>query len=120
MILRALVLTSCIFSTAHAVDLGPVTSAKPLFTAAMDAPPDDLVTGLLSGPMAQRIHAKYPGTRAIHMEAQVVRRFKQEGCARFSLRIVPDGLPAGAPRDMTLELNWCLDGSAPENTEAQP
>ncbi len=119
MTLLPLLLLGCLFVTSsHAVDLGTVTSAKPLFIAAMDDP-DNVATGVLSGSIAQRTRAQFPGTGAIRMEARVLRRFKQEGCARFALRMIPDALPEGAPRDMTLGMNWCLDGSIPrEGKEA--
>lgn len=114
MTLRALLLPCCfVVSTAQAVDLGAVASAKPLFAAAMDDP-DSVATGLLSGTLAQKTRAQFPGTGAIRMEARVLRRYKQEGCARFALRMIPDALPEGAPRDMTLGMNWCLDGSIPQ------
>lgn len=78
-----------------------------------------MATGLLVGPIAQQASAQFPGSGRVRMEARVLQRYEREGCARFALRVIPDGLPEGSPSDMTLSMNWCLDGTFPEPEVSQ-
>ncbi len=104
---------------AQAADLGDVASVKPLLRSALEDP-EGRAAGRLSGPMAEKARAQFPGGRGILLEARVVQRFRRDGCARFVLRVAPEVVPEGSPRDMTLNLNWCRDGSLPDPSEVRP
>ena len=97
----------------------PVPDARPLLLAAIDAP-DGRAYGLLSGPMADAITARFKATSPVYIDVSTERRYAQPGCRRLKVSFWQDGvqLPgAPAPRRQTIDfgLNYCRDGLPPRS-----
>lgn len=100
-----------VMGQAQAQETNVVTGFRPLFRAAL-VNADGHASARLEGAMAQQLRAKFPGLTDIRAEVKILRRFEQDGCARFALTISPAGLP-DIPPNMTMTINWCRDGSIP-------
>ena len=95
----------------------PAQEIRSLMVAAIDAPGGQ-ARGVLSGPLANAVRARFNATGPIHVEVSTLRRYAQPGCNRLNVRFRQDGvqLPAStAPRPQTVDfgINYCRDGSAP-------
>lgn len=96
-----------------------VSDARPLLLAAIDAP-DGRAHGVLSGPMADAITARFKATSPVYIDVSTERRYAQAGCRRLKVSFWQDGvqLPgAPAPRRQTIDfgLNYCRDGLPPRS-----
>jgi hypothetical protein len=96
-----------------------VPDARPLLLAAIDAP-DGRAHGVLSGPMADAITARFKATSPVYIDVSTERRYAQAGCRRLKVSFWQDGvqLPgAPAPRRQTIDfgLNYCRDGLPPRS-----
>ena len=117
----ALVLSSFMATAQERV---AVPDARPLLLAAIDAP-DGRAHGLLSGPMADAITARFKATSPVYIDVSTEKRYAQPGCSRLNVRFWQDGvqLPnygAGgvqAPRRQTIDfgINYCRDGKPPKS-----
>jgi len=104
---------------ANAQDRIAVFDARPLLLAAIDAP-DGRAHGVLSGPMADAITARFKATSPVYIDVSTERRYAQAGCRRLKVSFWQDGvqLPgAPAPRRQTIDfgLNYCRDGLPPRS-----
>lgn len=96
-----------------------VSDARPLLLAAIDAP-DGRAHGVLSGPMAEAITARFKATSPVYIDVSTERRYAQPGCRRLKVSFWQDGvqLPgAPSPRRQTIDfgLNYCRDGMPPRS-----
>lgn len=96
-----------------------VSDARPLLLAAIDAP-DGRAHGVLSGPMAEAITARFKATSPVYIDVSTERRYAQPGCRRLKVSFWQDGvqLPgAPGPRRQTIDfgLNYCRDGMPPRS-----
>ena len=96
-----------------------VSDARPLLLAAIDAP-DGRAHGVLSGPTADAITARFKATSPVYIDVSTERRYAQPGCRRLKLSFWQDGvqLPgAPGPRRQTIDfgLNYCRDGLPPRS-----
>jgi hypothetical protein len=96
-----------------------VPDARPLLLAAIDAP-DGRAHGVLSGPMADAITARFKATSPVYIDVSTERRYAQAGCRRLKVSFWQDGvhLPgAPGPRRQTIDfgLNYCRDGLPPRS-----
>ena len=97
----------------------PVPDARPLLLAAIDAP-DGRAYGLLSGPMADAITARFKATSPVYIDVSTERRYAQPGCRRLKVSFWQDGvqLPGEpVPRRRTIDfgINYCRDGLPPRS-----
>lgn len=97
----------------------PVADARPLLLAAIDAP-DGRAHGVLSGPMADAITARFKATSPVYIDVSTERRFAQPGCRRLKVSFWQDGvqLPGEpSPRRQTIDfgINYCRDGLPPRS-----
>ena len=111
-------------SVATAQERLAVPDARPLLLAAIDAP-DGRAHGVLSGPMADAITARFKATSPVYIDVSTERRYAQPGCRRLKVSFWQDGvlLPnANAPRRQTIEfgIDYCRDGMAPKSLKAAP
>ena len=96
-----------------------VPDARPLLLAAIDAP-DGRAHGVLSGPVADAITARFKATSPVYIDVSTERRFAQQGCRRLKVSFWQDGvqLPGEpVPRRQTIDfgLNYCRDGLPPRS-----
>ena len=96
-----------------------VPDARPLMLAAIDAP-DGRAHGLLSGPMADAITARFKATSPVYIDVVTERRYAQPGCRRLKVSFWQDGvqLPGEpGPRRRTIDfgINYCRDGLPPRS-----
>jgi hypothetical protein len=117
--LVALALIDALAQPAVAEDRLEVRDARPLLIAAIDAP-DGQAQGMLIGPLAQAISARFSASSPIHVDVSTERRYAQEGCRRLKVTFWQDGVllsGAAAPRRQTLDvsLNYCRDGRPPRS-----
>lgn len=94
-----------------------VTNARVLLIAAIDAP-DGRAHGVLTGPIADSVTARFKATSPIYVDVSTERRFAQEGCRRLKVSFWQEGvrLPGSdAPRRQMVDfgINYCRDGSPP-------
>ncbi len=113
--LSAAVLTGA----AQASERMPVTDARPLMLAAIQAS-DGAAHGVLTGEIADAISKRFSATTPIFVDVTTERRYAQAGCSRLKLSFWQDGvlLPgAKSPRKQTIEfgINYCLDGLPPKS-----
>lgn len=106
-------------TAANAQERIAVPDARPLLLAAIDAP-DGRAHGVLSGPMADAITARFKATSPVYIDVSTERRYAQPGCRRLKVSFWQDGvqLPgAPAPRRQTIDfgLNYCRDGLPPRS-----
>ena len=104
--------------THRAVDAGQRVSAAQLL-AAIDAP-DGRAHGVLSGPMADAITARFKATSPVFIDVSTERRYAQSGCRRLKVSFWQDGvqLPGEpGPRRRTIDfgINYCRDGLPPRS-----
>jgi hypothetical protein len=104
---------------ANAQERISVPDARPLLLAAIDAP-DGRAHGVLSGPLADAITARFKATSPVYIDVSTERRYAQAGCRRLKVSFWQDGvqLPgAPAPRRQTIDfgLNYCRDGLPPRS-----
>ena len=112
----ALVLSSFMATAQERV---AVPDARPLLLAAIDAP-DGRAHGLLSGPMADAITARFKATSPVYIDVSTERRYAQAGCRRLKVSFWQDGvqLPGEpSPRRRTIDfgINYCRDGLPPRS-----
>ena len=112
----ALVLSSSMVTAQERV---AVPDARTLLLAAIDAP-DGRAHGLLSGPMADAITARFKATSPVYIDVSTERRYAQPGCRRLKVSFWQDGvqLPGEpSPRRRTIDfgINYCRDGLAPRS-----
>ena len=112
----ALVLSSFMATAQERV---AVPGARPLLLAAIDAP-DGRAHGLLSGPMADAITARFKATSPVYIDVSTERRYAQAGCRRLKVSFWQDGvqLPGEpGPRRRTIDfgINYCRDGLPPRS-----
>ena len=105
--------------TAQPLDRIPVTDARPLMLAALQAPNGE-AHGVLTGDLADAISKRFSATTPIFIDILTERRYRQAGCSRLKLIFWQDGvlLPgANSPRKQTIEfgINYCLDGMPPKS-----
>lgn len=106
-------------SMTTAQDRLAVPDARPLLLAAIDAP-DGRAHGVLSGPMADAITARFKATSPIYIDVSTERRYTQQGCRRLKVSFWQDGaqLPGEpGPRRRTIDfgINYCRDGLPPRS-----
>ena len=112
----ALVLSSSMVTAQERV---AVPDARTLLLAAIDAP-DGRAHGLLSGPMADAITARFKATSPVYIDVSTERRYAQPGCRRLKVSLWQDGvqLPGEpSPRRRTIDfgINYCRDGLPPRS-----
>jgi hypothetical protein len=115
----ALLIVGC--ANAQTADLPrtPVTDARALLLAAIDAP-GGAAHGTLIGSIAEAITQRFHATSPIYIDVTTVRRYAQAGCSRLKVTYWQEGvqLPgAPSPRKQTIdmELNYCRDGLPPRS-----
>lgn len=96
-----------------------VPDARPLLLAAIDAP-DGRAHGVLSGPTADAITARFNATSPVYIDVSTERRYAQPGCRRLKVSFWQDGvqLPGEpGPRRRTIDfgINYCRDGLPPRS-----
>lgn len=96
-----------------------VPDARPLLLVAIDAP-DGRAHGVLSGPMADAITARFKATSPVYIDVSTERRYAQSGCRRLKVSFWQDGvqLPGEpGPRRRTIDfgINYCRDGLPPRS-----
>ena len=106
-------------SVATAQERLTVPDARPLLLAAIDAP-DGRAHGVLSGPMADAITARFKATSPVYIDVSTERRYAQPGCRRLKVSFWQDGvqLPGEpSPRRRTIDfgINYCRDGLPPRS-----
>ena len=97
----------------------PVPDARPLLLAAIDAP-DGRAHGVLSGPIANAITARFKATSPVYIDVSTERSYAQPGCRRLKVSFWQDGvqLPGEpGPRRRTIDfgINYCRDGLPPRS-----
>jgi len=112
----ALVLASFV---ATAQERMAVPDARPLLLAAIDAP-DGRAHGVLSGPVADAITARFKATSPVYIDVSTERRLAQQGCRRLKVSFWQDGvqLPGEpGPRRQTIDfgIDYCRDGLPPRS-----
>lgn len=126
--MKSPVICACVMGMATAVTHGqavgqaevPAQAIRSLMVAAIDAP-DGRARGILAGPLADAIRARFNASGPIYVEVSTLQRYAQAGCSRLNVRFRQDGvrLPASnEPRTQTVDfgINYCRDGSAPAST----
>lgn len=99
----------------------PVSDARPLLVAAIDAA-DGTAHGVLVGEVAQAITQRFAATSPIYIDVTTLKRYAEPGCRRLNVKFWQEGvrLPGVAsPRRQTLDfgLDYCADGQAPRSRE---
>lgn len=107
-------------STTLAQDRLAVEDPRPVMLAALESP-SGTAHGLLVGPRAEAIQARFKATGPILIDVRTDRRLAQAGCSRLLVNFHQDDvqLPGpGSPRRQTLEIgiNYCRDGLPPRST----
>ncbi|MBG6082989.1 hypothetical protein [Rubrivivax gelatinosus] len=106
---------AAVVATAAATSLARAEEPIDVFARAIGA---GHASGELTGAMAQRWKAATRSDSPVLVEAQVVKRFQEPGCARLDVVMRQDHVPlrggGTAPYRTGLQLNVCTDGSAPE------
>lgn len=80
-------------------------------------------SGLMSGEVARKFDAQFRSTGALMVSARILTRYKQPGCARLAVDYTKKDVPT--PRGLSAahlntQINYCLDGRAPDSLEAAP
>ena len=96
-----------------------VPDARPLLLAAIDAP-DGRAHGLLTGPMADAITARFKATSPVYIDVSTERRYAQPGWRRLKVRFCQDGVqlrgePSPRRRTIDFGINYCRDGLPPRS-----
>jgi hypothetical protein len=112
----ALVLSSFV---ATAQERMAVPDARPLLLAAIDAP-DGRAHGVLSGPVADAITARFTATTPVYIDVSTERRYAQQGCRRLKVSFWQDGVqlpgePGSRRQTIDFGLNYCRDGLPPRS-----
>ena len=112
----ALVLSSCMATAQERI---AVPDARPLLLAAIDAP-DGRAHGVLSGPMADAITARFKATSPVYIDVSTERRYAQPGCRRLKVSFWQDGVqlpgePSPRRRTIDFSINYCRDGLPPRS-----
>ena len=76
--------------------------------------------GILTGTIAQKFERQFHGNGPLLAEAKKLMTYKQNGCARVEIDYTKQGVPT--PNGVTevklkAEMNYCLDGRAPQSLE---
>ena len=87
--------------------------------AAIDAP-DGRAHGVLSGPMADAITARFKATSPVYIDVSTERRYAQPGCRRLKVSFWQDGVqlpgePGPRRRIIDFGINYCRDGLPPRS-----
>jgi hypothetical protein len=119
--LATLASVACYSGPAFAQERMPVSEARKLLLAAIDAP-DGRASGVLVGEAAEAITQRFRGTTGLHVDVTTLRRYAQPGCSRLNMRVRQDGvtLPgASAPGRQTIDIgiNYCRDGLPPRSLD---
>ncbi|WP_418319584.1 hypothetical protein [Piscinibacter sakaiensis] len=122
------VLAACLVGIAHAATHSqafaqpevPAQEIRSLMVAAIDAT-DGQARGVLAGPLANALRARFNASGPIHIEVSTLKRYSQPGCSRLNVRFRQEGVrlsASTAPRAQTVDfgINYCRDGSAPAST----
>lgn len=101
---------------------GEYTSVKAAMLEALDSP-DGTANGTLVGPITDKFRHTTGSAAPVTVEVTTLKRFRQEGCKRFNVRLKQANVPAkhGTLADFVVgyHLNLCRDGSAPAEGMAQ-
>jgi len=111
--------TALLSSVATAQERLAVPDARPLLLAAINAP-DGRAHGVLAGPMAEAMTARFKATSPVYIDVSTERRYAQPGCRRLKVSFWQDGvqLPGEpGPRRRTIDfgINYCRDGLPPRS-----
>lgn len=101
-----------------------VTEARPLLVQALQAA-DGQAYGVLTGAMADAISQRFQSSAAILIDVLTERRLPQPGCARLKVTFGQDavrlpGSEQASRQNLTLGIDYCLDGQPPRGNEASP
>ena len=111
-------------SSAGAQSPVPVTDARQLLIAAIDAP-DGQAHGVLTGELADAITKRFQASTPIHVDVSTERRYLQDGCRRLKVTFWQDGvrLPdTAAVRRQRIDfgINFCRDRQPPRSLKEAP
>jgi len=76
--------------------------------------------GILTGAIARKFEQQFHGNGPLLFKAKKLVTYKQNGCARVAIDYTQQGVPT--PQGVTevklkTEMNYCLDGRAPQSLE---
>lgn len=102
--------------TAHASESN---SVKALMLRALNSP-DGNASGIVEDKVADKIHETTGSYDPTRCEVATIRRYKEEGCSRLSVKLVQPNTPTkeGPKTDFALkyELDMCKNGMPPSST----
>lgn len=94
-------------------------SVKTLMMQALISP-DGKASGIVEGEVADKIHKTTGSYDPLRGEVSTIRRYKEEGCSRLSVKLIQPNTPTkeGPKTDFALnyELDLCKDGMPPRST----
>lgn len=116
MITRYAIAFAALIVTAPVASAAEYPSVKSLLMEALSAV-DGKASGIVQGKEADAIHAATGANDPVRAEASTLKRFKQEGCSRLSVKLIQPNTPTrqGGKVDFVVnyELNVCRDGRPP-------
>lgn len=112
----ALASVACVLLPLAAAAAPEYWTPKAAMIEAIDAP-GGAVSGILRGPVADRIAATTTSSAPVRIHVSTIKSFQQEGCKRLNVRLTQDNVPTKDGKTITLGLdygiNLCRDGSPP-------
>lgn len=94
-------------------------SVKALMAQALNSP-DGHASGTVVGEVADKIHKTTGSYDPLRCEVSTIRRYKEEGCSRLSVKLIQPNTPTkeGTKTDFALnyELDLCKGGTPPRST----
>lgn len=116
---RRLLCLAAMAMLAGAAQASENKSVKALMLHALNSP-DGNASGIVEGKVADKIHETTGSYDPVRCEVSTVRRYKEEGCSRLSIKLIQPNTPTkeGPKTDFALnyELDLCKSGMPPRST----
>lgn len=116
---KRLLFLACLAMLASAAQAFESYSVKGLMLQALHSP-DGVASGIVEGEVANKIHETTGSYDPLRGEVSTIRRYKDEGCSRLSVKLIQPNTPTkeGPQTDFALnyELDLCKNGMPPSST----
>ena len=116
---KRLLCLACLAMLASAAQASENYSVKDLMLHALHSP-DGVSSGIVEGEVANKIHETTGSYDPLRGEVSTIRRYKEEGCSRLSVKLIQPNTPTkeGPKTDFALnyELDLCKSGMPPSST----
>lgn len=76
--------------------------------------------GVMSGEIAKKFADQFRSNGTLLVNAKVLKRYKQKGCARLEVDYTKKDVPTAkgpAAAHLNTQINYCIDGRAPDSLE---